>query len=86
VNERDDVKSLGGTSDFVRHRAEGETVGENEGMVWDLRKHARGIDERRFGRPRKFAVQLADLDYPPERPQGRGDPPVVFVPAGAAVD
>ena len=64
VDERDEVEAPTFAFHLRRHRAERETVDEDEGTIRNRRERLRRTFERRRGWPRKGAVDLVDVDDP----------------------
>jgi hypothetical protein len=64
VDERDEVEAPTFPLHLRRHRAERETVDEDEGTVPNRREGLRRSLERRRGWPRKAAVDLVEVDHP----------------------
>ncbi len=86
VDERNEVETPTFAFHLRRHRAERETVGEDEGTVRNRCKRVRRSLERRRGWPGKGTVELVDVDHPAACPQTSDDPAVVLIPAGSLCD
>ena len=72
--------------DGVRQRAEREAVDDHDRAVGERRESAARVVERRRGRERKIAVELAQIDAPAARAQTVDDAAIVEIAARARVE